>query len=183
VPASGGCLRWLAPAELHAGGTWGRGMPIGWGEVPGEGGALADRWAYAVDELEAAERAAGGREGARSLLGGKGANLAEMTRLGLPVPPGFTVTTEACLAFLAGGERFPEGLWDAVTAALGRLEQTTGKRFGDPANPLLLSCRSGARVSMPGMMDTILNSGLNDRVVSGLAQLTGDERFAYDSYR
>ncbi len=144
---------------------------------------MADRWVYAFDELEAAERAAGGREGARSLLGGKGANLAEMTRLGLPVPPGFTVTTEACLAFLAGGERFPEGLWDAVTAALGRLEQTTGKRFGDPANPLLVSCRSGARVSMPGMMDTILNIGLNDRVVTGLAQLTGDERFAYDSYR
>jgi pyruvate,orthophosphate dikinase len=116
-------------------------------------------------------------------LGGKGANLAEMTRVGLPVPPGFVVTTEACNAYLAAGQKFPAGLWEQELEALKATERNTGKNFGDPANPLLVSCRSGAKFSMPGMMDTVLNIGLNDAVVAGLAKLTGDERFAYDSYR
>jgi pyruvate,orthophosphate dikinase len=145
---------------------------------------MAERWVYGFDELEAATAASGGEwEGVRALLGGKGANLAEMTRIGLPVPPGFTVTTAACNAYLAGGERFPEGLWEQELAALDRLEELTGKTFGDPANPLLVSCRSGAKFSMPGMMDTVLNIGMNDEVAEGLARLTGDARFAYDSYR
>jgi pyruvate,orthophosphate dikinase len=118
----------------------------------------------------------------KALLGGKGANLAEMTRLGLPVPPGFVVTTRACNATLEGNA-FPPGLWDQVLAALARLEKSTGKRFGDAANPLLVSCRSGARFSMPGMMDTVLNIGLNDAVAEGLAALSGDRRFAFDAYR
>jgi pyruvate,orthophosphate dikinase len=142
------------------------------------------RWVFGFDELPVAERAAGGGwDAVRGLLGGKGANLAEMTRLGLPVPPGFVISTEACLAFLAGGERLPEGLWDEVERALAALEAKTGKRFGDPANPLLVSCRSGAKFSMPGMMDTVLNLGLDDAVAEGLAHSTGDERFAFDSYR
>jgi pyruvate,orthophosphate dikinase len=119
----------------------------------------------------------------KDLLGGKGAGLAEMTRAGLPVPPGFTITTETCLAYYAAGRRFPEGLADEVRAAMRTLEHRLDKRFGDAANPLLVSVRSGARVSMPGMMDTILNLGLNDETVGGLAKLTGDERFAYDAYR
>ncbi len=97
-----------------------------------------------------------------ALLGGKGANLAEMTRIGVPVPPGFTVTTEACNAYLAAGGSFPEGLWEQEQAALKAIETATGKKFGDPKNPLLISCRSGAKFSMPGMMDTVLNIGLND---------------------
>ena len=116
-------------------------------------------------------------------LGGKGANLADMTRIGVPVPPGFTVTTEACNAYLAAGEKFPPGLWEEEPAALTRLEQQTGKKFGDPDNPLLVSCRSGAKFSMPGMMDTVLNIGMNDAVAEGMAKLTGDPRFAYDSFR
>jgi pyruvate,orthophosphate dikinase len=118
----------------------------------------------------------------KELLGGKGANLAEMTRLGFPVPPGFTVTTEACLDYLKTGG-FPEGLWDEVIEAVHRLEAKTGKKLGDPENPLLVSVRSGAPLSMPGMMDTVLNLGLNDETVKGLVRNTGDERFAYDSYR
>ncbi|MGE4190811.1 MAG: PEP/pyruvate-binding domain-containing protein, partial [Thermoanaerobaculia bacterium] len=141
------------------------------------------RWIYAFDELPAAEAAAGGWDAVRGLLGGKGANLADMTRIGLPVPPGFTVTTEACNAYLAAHGQFPDGLAGQLEAALNRLEELTGKRFGDPANPLLVSCRSGARFSMPGMMDTVLNIGLNDAAAEGLAALTGDPRFAYDSYR
>ena len=117
------------------------------------------------------------------LLGGKGANLAEMTNLGLPVPPGFTITTEACNDYMAGGERLPDGLMDEVTAAVETLESKMGKRLGDDDDPLLVSVRSGAPFSMPGMMDTVLNLGLNDRSVSGLAKQTGNERFAYDSYR
>jgi pyruvate,orthophosphate dikinase len=119
----------------------------------------------------------------RNLLGGKGAGLAEMTKAGLPVPPGFTCTTEACLAFYAAGRQFPEGMWDQVVAAMHATEQETGKGFGDPTNPLLVSVRSGARVSMPGMMDTVLNIGLNAETLHGLAELSGNERFAYDSYR
>ncbi len=145
---------------------------------------MVGKWIYGFDELAAAEAAAGGSwDGARGLLGGKGANLADMTRIGVPVPPGFTVTTAACNAFLAAGERFPAGLWEEERAALGRLESQTGKRFGDAANPLLVSCRSGAKFSMPGMMDTVLNIGMNDAVAEGLARMTGDPRFAYDSYR
>ncbi|HEX9800060.1 MAG TPA: pyruvate, phosphate dikinase [Thermoanaerobaculia bacterium] len=142
------------------------------------------RWVYGFDELAAAEAACGGSwEGVRALLGGKGANLADMTRLGVPVPPGFTVTTAACNAYLAAGEILPAGLWEEERAALARLEEQTGKRFGDAANPLLVSCRSGAKFSMPGMMDTVLDIGMNDAVAAGLSGLTGDPRFAYDSYR
>ncbi len=118
----------------------------------------------------------------RDLLGGKGANLAEMTRLGLPVPPGFIVTTEACRAFLRDGE-VPDTLWEDLRAALAHLESTAGRRLGDPERPLLLSVRSGARYSMPGMMDTVLNLGIDDVTVEGLARVTGDRRFAFDAYR
>ena len=119
----------------------------------------------------------------RNLLGGKGANLAEMCNLGLPVPPGFTITTEVCTAYYAGGRAFPDGLDAQVGGALGRVGEVVGAGFGDAANPLLVSVRSGARASMPGMMDTVLNLGLNDETVEGLAAKSGDPRFAYDSYR
>jgi len=124
----------------------------------------------------------GGRD-MRDLLGGKGANVAEMTRLGLPVPKGFTITTEACIEYLRNDHAFPPGLEEEVSAHLAGLEEAAGKRLGDPANPLLVSVRSGAKFSMPGMMDTVLNLGLNDRSVEGLAARTGNPRFAYDSYR
>ena len=119
----------------------------------------------------------------KNLLGGKGANLAEMSSLGLPVPPGFTITTEACVHYYAHGQSYPADLADQVKAGLARVEAGVGKTFGDPANPLLVSVRSGARASMPGMMDTVLNLGLNDATVEGLAALSGDRRFAFDSYR
>jgi pyruvate,orthophosphate dikinase len=119
----------------------------------------------------------------RALLGGKGANLADMTRLELPVPPGFVITTEACNAYLEQGEKFPQGMWEQVEKALAEIEKQAGKKFGDPANPLLVSCRSGAKFSMPGMMDTVLNIGLNDETARGMVGLTGDERFVYDAYR
>lgn len=131
------------------------------------------RWVYLF---------ADGNAGMKALLGGKGANLCEMTRLGLPVPPGFIVSTEACNAYLAQGGA-PDDLWAQVQAALARVERATGKRFGDPARPLLVSCRSGAKFSMPGMMDTVLNIGMNDAVAAGLAALTRDPRFAWDAYR
>jgi pyruvate,orthophosphate dikinase len=118
-----------------------------------------------------------------NLLGGKGAGLAEMSRAGLPVPPGFTITTAACNAYYAQDKLFPEGMWSQSKAALKVVEEQTGKRFGDPANPLLVSVRSGAPVSMPGMMDTVLNLGLNSETLHGLAQLTHNERFAWDAYR
>jgi pyruvate,orthophosphate dikinase len=124
----------------------------------------------------------GGKE-MKSLLGGKGANVAEMTRLGLPVPKGFTITTDACVAYLQGGGAFPPDLEREVVEALERLEHETGKRLGDPDDPLLVSVRSGARDSMPGMMDTVLNLGLDDESVKGLAKRTQNERFAWDSYR
>jgi len=123
-----------------------------------------------------------GSKDMKNLLGGKGANLHEMTNLGIPVPPGFTISTESCVHYFKTG-RYPEGLKQQVEEAVKRLEELTGKKFGSTENPLLVSVRSGARVSMPGMMDTILNLGLNDDAVKGLAKRTGDERFAYDSYR
>jgi len=119
----------------------------------------------------------------RSLLGGKGANLAEMTSIGLPVPPGFTITTATCQRYYDEGKKLPEGLLDDVNKCITTLEKETGKTFGDTKDPLLVSVRSGAAISMPGMMDTVLNLGLNDRSVKGLAKLTGAERFAYDAYR
>ena len=126
---------------------------------------------------------ADGSAGQKNLLGGKGANLAEMATLGLPVPPGFTITTEVCTAYYDNGRKYPDTLKSEVEASLQKIEQATGKRFGDAENPLLVSVRSGARASMPGMMDTVLNLGLNEETTEGLARLSGDRRFAYDSYR
>jgi len=145
---------------------------------------MSNQWVYLFNELDRAEKyVGGGWEDAKGLLGGKGANLAEMSRIGVPVPPGFIITTEACNAYLAAGETFPPGMWQQVLLAVESLEQQTGKTFGNPKNPLLVSCRSGAKFSMPGMMDTILNIGLNDETAAGLVGLTGNERFVYDSYR
>jgi pyruvate,orthophosphate dikinase len=124
-----------------------------------------------------------GNKEMKNLLGGKGANLAEMTNIGTPVPPGFTITTEVCTEFYANGRKLPKGLEDEVRTNVAKMEALLGKKFGDPKNPLLVSVRSGARASMPGMMDTILNLGLNDETAKGLAQASGNERFAYDSYR
>ncbi len=124
-----------------------------------------------------------GGKGDKNLLGGKGSNLAEMASIGLPVPPGFTISTAMCTRYYEEGEQFPQSLRDEVAAGIQHIEGITGKTFGDPANPLLVSVRSGARVSMPGMMDTVLNLGLNDATVEGLAAKSGDERFAWDSYR
>ncbi len=136
------------------------------------------RWVYGFG--------GGGADGdaqMKNLLGGKGANLAEMSALGLPVPPGFTITTQACVHYYSNGKTYPAHLEYQVRAGLAKVEALTGKVFGDPANPLLVSVRSGARASMPGMMDTVLNLGLNDATVEGLAKLSGDRRFAFDSYR
>jgi pyruvate,orthophosphate dikinase len=144
---------------------------------------MSKTWVYLFNEVDKAEQDAGDWDGVRSLLGGKGANLAEMTRIGVPVPPGFTVTTEACNSYLAGGEEWPEGAWDQVLTALSSTEEATGKKFGDASNPLLVSCRSGAKFSMPGMMDTVLNIGLNDDTARGMVELTGNEGFVYNSYR
>jgi pyruvate,orthophosphate dikinase len=127
--------------------------------------------------------AAEGNGGMKDLLGGKGAGLAEMTRAGLPTPPGFTITTAACNDYFAAGEQLPDGLWDDVLDALHDVERQTGKGFGDPSNPLLVSVRSGAKFSMPGMMDTVLNLGLNETTLAGLIKLTGNERFGWDAYR
>ena len=124
-----------------------------------------------------------GNANMRNLLGGKGANLAEMTNLGLPVPPGLTITTETCMDYINHGNKMPEGLMDEVKAALKEVEQQAGKKFGDATNPLLVSVRSGARLSMPGMMETILNLGLNDETVEAMVKLTNNPRFCYDSYR
>src|SRR5437763_7549487 len=126
---------------------------------------------------------ADGRTDMKELLGGKGANLAEMTNIGLPVPAGFTITTEVCTYFYAHGRKYPPELRDQVAEALQRVEKIMGAKFGDATNPLLLSCRSGARDSMPGMMDTVLNIGLNDTTVPALIKQSGNERFALDSYR
>jgi pyruvate,orthophosphate dikinase len=139
---------------------------------------MANKYVYAF-----ADGKAEGHGDMKDLLGGKGAGLAEMTNAGLPVPPGFTITTEACNAYYAEGAKFPEGMWDQVLSAMKQVEEATGKRFGDPSNPLLVSVRSGAKFSMPGMMDTVLNLGLNDETLKGIANLTSNERFAYDAYR
>jgi len=143
---------------------------------------MAKKWVYLFDEVAEAEKYAGSWDGVRGLLGGKGSGLADMTRAGVPVPPGFTVTTEACNEFRKTGQ-FPTGQWDQMLAALKVTEKTAGKKFGDPTNPLLVSCRSGAKFSMPGMMNTILNIGLNDKVVEGMIKLTSNPRFVWDSYR
>ena len=142
------------------------------------------KYVYLFDEVEEVENRVGGDwDAVRSLLGGKGANLADMTRIGVPVPPGFTVTTEACLDYLKNDESFPPGLWEQELQAMKVVEEKTGKQFGDPDDPLLVSCRSGAKFSMPGMMDTVLNIGLNDDVAHGMIKLTNDARFVYDAYR
>lgn len=143
-----------------------------------------NKWVFAFDEFDEAEQHVGGdREKVRGLLGGKGANLLEMTHLGIPVPPGFTISTEACNAYLQADGEFPDSLWDQALTALHYVEEKAGKKFGDPRNPLLVSSRSGAKFSMPGMMDTVLNIGLNDEVVVGLIERTQDSRFVCDSYR
>jgi pyruvate,orthophosphate dikinase len=142
------------------------------------------KWVYLFSEVEEAEETVGGDwEDVRALLGGKGAGLADMTRAGVPVPPGFSVTTEACNAYLDAGGKFPPSMWDQELESLKKVEEETGKKFGDPTNPLLISCRSGAKFSMPGMMDTVLNIGLNDETAKGMAKLTADDRFVYDAYR
>src|SRR5438046_5248819 len=134
----------------------------------------AKKWVYQFSE---------GSGKMRDLLGGKGAGAAEMTRAGMPVPPGFTITTEACRAYYASSGKFPKGLWEQVLPALKVLERKAGKKFGDPTDPLLVSVRSGAKFSMPGMMDTVLNLGLNEDTAKGLAALTKDDRFALDARR
>ncbi len=136
------------------------------------------KWVYTFGDGRAE-----GKAQMKNLLGGKGANLAEMANLGLPVPPGFTITTEVCTYFYTNRKTYPKELKPQVDAALAHIGRITGKRFGDAQNPLLVSVRSGARASMPGMMDTVLNLGLNDTTVEALAKQSGDRRFAYDSYR
>ena len=145
---------------------------------------MTNKWVFTLEELDAAESLVDRDwDRVRGLLGGKGANLGDMTRLGVPVPPGFTITTEACNAYLAAGGKLPDGLWDQVIASLNDTEERAQKKFGDPADPLLVAVRSGAKFSMPGMMDTVLNVGLNDKVVEGMIRLTDNPRFVYDSYR
>jgi pyruvate,orthophosphate dikinase len=142
------------------------------------------RYVYLFNEIERVEATVAREwDKVRALLGGKGANLADMTRLGVPVPPGFTVTTAACNAYLDAGEQFPAGMWEQILQALRSIEEQIGKRFGDADHPLLVSCRSGAKFSMPGMMDTILNIGLNDSVASGMIKRGHDPRFVYDLFR
>src|SRR3954467_15224127 len=136
------------------------------------------QWVYAFGAGRA-----DGRPDMRNLLGGKGAGLSEMANLGLPVPPGFTITTEVCTHYYANQNTYPQELESQVMAALAEVGRITGRSFGDASNPLLVSVRSGARASMPGMMDTVLNLGLNDETVEAVAQQSGDRRFAYDSYR
>src|SRR5213078_1814866 len=138
----------------------------------------AQRYIYAWGEGSAE-----GNGGMKDLLGGKGAGLAEMTIAGLPTPPGFTITTEACNDYFAAGEQLPAGLWDDVQEAMREVERRSGKGFGDAANPPLVSVRSGAKFSMPGMMDTVLNLGLNEDTLHGLIALTSNERFGWDAYR
>ncbi len=142
------------------------------------------KYVYLFTELEQAEQYVGGDwDKVRGLLGGKGANLADMTRLGVPVPPGFTVTTEACNAYLEAGEEFPPGMWEQELDAIKAVGESRGRAFGDLDLPLLVSCRSGAKFSMPGMMDTVLNIGMNDAVAEKMVTRTNDPRFVYDLYR
>src|SRR5262245_58886848 len=155
------------------------------GKSPALGRATAPKaasgesnWVYSFGDGKAE-----GRAGMRNLLGGKGAGLAEMANLGLPVPPGFTITTAVCTYYYENGKSYPKGLRQQVAAALAAVGRVTGKTFGDSNNPLLDSVRSGARASLPGMMDTVLNLGLNDATAEALAKKSGDRRFAYDSYR
>src|SRR3979411_1110548 len=136
--------------------------------------ATETKWVYLFTE---------GSKDMRDLLGGKGAGVAEMTRAGMPVPPGFTITTEACREYYSRGRQMPDGLWEQAEMALAQVEEQAGKKLGDPENPLLVSVRSGAKFSMPGMMDTVLNLGLNAQTLEGLQRLTGDERFALEAYR
>jgi len=124
-----------------------------------------------------------GKANMKTILGGKGAGLAEMTRIGLPVPQGFTISTEACIEYYRNGTRYPEGLEEQIKDKLQQLEKISKKKLGDPKNPLLVSVRSGAAISMPGMMDTVLNLGLNNFTIQGIIEITKNERFAYDSYR
>jgi len=119
----------------------------------------------------------------KELLGGKGANLAEMAKLGVPVPPGFTITTEVCTHYYQNKKTYPKGLREEVAKAMARIEKIMGKKFGDSENPLLMSVRSGARKSMPGMMETVLNIGLTEKTIPGLVKKSGNERFVYDAYR
>jgi pyruvate, orthophosphate dikinase len=143
-----------------------------------------EKWVYRFDEVDQAEAAVGGDwDAVRGLLGGKGANLGEMSRTGVPVPPGFTITTRACNAYLENDENFPDGLAEQLNDALAMIESGLGKVFGSADSPLLVSCRSGAKFSMPGMMDTVLNIGINDAVLPGMIVAFGNERFVYDSYR
>ncbi len=145
---------------------------------------VEERWVYVFDEVQAVEERLGGVwDKVRALLGGKGAGLFDMTRAGVPVPPGFTITTAACNAYSAGGNTFPPGMWDQAKAALVRVEEKTGKVFGQPTQPLLVSVRSGAKFSMPGMMDTVLNLGMNDAITERMVVLTGDPKFVFNSYR
>ncbi len=128
----------------------------------------------------------GGAEGKaemKNLLGGKGANMAEMTNMGIPVPAGFTITTEACIKYYKNEKKYPLGLWEEIEKSIAKLESVMKMKFGGESNPMLLSVRSGARVSMPGMMDTVLNLGLNDQTVEVLASKNNNDRYAYDSYR
>src|SRR5512147_1680961 len=144
---------------------------------------MAKMWVYLYDEVRAVEKATGGDwDDVKGLVGGKGAGLLDMTRAGVPVPPFFTVTTEACNEYHRAG-KFPSGMWAQELKALKQIEKVTGKRFGSAENPLLVSCRSGAKFSMPGMMDTVLNIGLTDETAAGMVRLSGNPRFVYDSYR
>jgi pyruvate, orthophosphate dikinase len=145
--------------------------------------AAMTKWVYLFNEVKQAEKVCKGSwDAVKALVGGKGSGLLDMTRAGVPVPPFFTVTTEACNAYQKAG-KFPAGLWEQELKALKQVEKKTGKKFGDPKNPLLVSCRSGAKFSMPGMMDTVLNLGLTDETAAGMVTLTGNPRFVYDSYR
>src|SRR6266702_1382383 len=146
--------------------------------APRRAAPSTQKWVYLF-----ANKKAEGNAKMRDLLGGKGAGLAEMTNAGLPVPAGFTITTAACNAYFAAGKKLPPGLWDQVEKALATIERSTMKKLGDPRDPLLVSVRSGAAMSMPGMMDTVLNLGLNDQSRQGLANLTKNDRFAHDAYR
>src|SRR6266536_3444132 len=149
-------------------------VTTGAGTARNAASSTGEQWVYLAEDAPASNR---------DLLGGKGAGLAAMTQAGLPVPPAFTITTAACNAFQNASGQFPPGMWEQTQAALKEIENKSGRTLGDPANPLLVSVRSGARESMPGMMDTVLNLGLNDETVQGLARQTNNERFAWDAYR